>query len=108
MKGCGLDKVDQGAGSAPVRKNVYLCNSCGGGWVSADMDVGVTPFMDVCVHCNRMNAHSLFYKVPQNILASIPARVEWYKPDADELSAASTAMRDHAEKGGLFRRLTEK
>jgi len=88
----------------PLRKNVYLCDGCGAGWVSADMDAGVTPFMDKCPFCKSGMGSSLFYNVPQNILADKPARVEWYKPTEPEKAALTGWKLDHVEKGGLLRR----
>jgi hypothetical protein len=88
-----------------VRKNVYLCNACGGGWVSADLDIGVTPFMDQCPLCGRLEGRSLFYNVPQPILADIPARVEWYKPTHAEKAGLTNMMLSHVQNGGLVRRL---
>lgn len=88
-----------------IRKNVYLCNACGGGWVSADLDKGVTPFMDQCPLCGRLDGQSLFYNVPQAILADIPPRVEWYRPTHAEMAGLANMMLDHVQKGGLMRRL---
>lgn len=86
-----------------VRKNVYLCDVCGAGWVSVDIDEGVTPFMDLCPICRTGMGTSLMYNIPQQILAEKPARIEWRKPTPDEVREASPAARHHNQQGGLFR-----
>lgn len=90
-----------------IRKNVYLCDNCGGGWVSADIDEGVTPFMDLCPICETGMGSSLFYRVPQEILDKKPARVEWRKPTGRELRKAGPGVRHHYEQGGLKRVLVD-
>lgn len=90
--------------SEPVRKNVYLCHDCGAGWCSADMAIGVTPFMDRCPFCKTGMGRSFMYRVPQELLADVPARVEWFKPTEAEIAAMSPAGQDHVRKGGLARR----
>lgn len=86
-----------------VKKNVYLCDDCGGGFVSADLEEGVTPFMTKCVFCGG-TASSLFYNVPQEILANKPARLEWYKPGVREYRKLSDGAKAHVDKGGLISR----
>lgn len=85
------------------RKNVYICPACGHGFVSLDVDEGVTPFMSPCLACGQM-AHSLCYKIPDALLGA-PA-VEWYRPDAEFLARATSATRGHVEMGGLISRRT--
>lgn len=85
------------------RKNVYLCEDCGGGFVSADLEEGVTPFMTKCVLCGG-TASSLFYNVPQQILANLPHRLEWYKPSKREYKKLSLGAQSHVDKGGLISR----
>lgn len=87
------------------RKNLYLCHACGAGWVSTDKADGTTPFIDRCLFCDELRAQSLMYTCPPQFLQEIPARVEWYKPTAEELAIASRPMLEHAAKGGLFRRV---
>lgn len=99
-----MEKESRETNTDHVRKNLYLCGICGCGWVSVNLDKGVTPFMDKCVHCGAM-AESLMFLAPQPLLAKFPAKIGWYKPDEEEIKASSSAMREHARKGGLFRRV---
>lgn len=84
-------------------KNIYLCQDCGRGHVSQDIDNGVTPFMTACLTCNG-TAVSMLYRAPQELLAEIPAAQEWYRPKATELGALSPHTLAHVEKGGLISR----
>jgi hypothetical protein len=86
-----------------VRKNVYLCDKCGAGWISVDLDEGVTPFMDLCPICEESLGTSLMYQIPDSIVGHKPARVEWRKPTPDEVREASPGRQMHYENGGLHR-----
>lgn len=88
------------------KNNVYLCERCGHGFVSRDVDAGVTPMITSCINDDcKGNAVSLFYKVPQEWLAKHNVAVEWYKPVAlDGLPAHSI---EHVQKGGLLSRKTK-
>lgn len=87
------------------KKNVYLCQKCGHGFVSIDVDEGVTPFMTGCLRdgCDGW-AQSTFYRVDP-MLKEIPAALEWYRPTA--LDGLKHRVRLHVEKGGLISRRTE-
>lgn len=66
-----------------ARLNAYVCPDKHR-TVTIDIDEGVTPFMMGCKFpgCGKM-AHSLFYKVPQDITPEY----EWYKPTAEQVEA---------------------
>jgi hypothetical protein len=98
-----FEAKERGAGRGYVRKNVYLCDDCGAGWVSVDIDKGVTPFMDRCPICETGTGTSLFYNVPQEILDRKPARVEWRKPSQKDIRKAGPGLKRHFEQGGLKR-----
>ena len=85
------------------QKNIYLCQDCGRGHVSQDIDNGVTPFMTACLTCNG-TAVSMLYRAPQELLAEIPAAQEWYRPKPAELGALPPHARAHVDKGGLISR----
>lgn len=87
-------------------KNIYLCQDCGRGHVSADVDEGTTPFMTACLHCNG-TAVSMLYRCPQEMLAEIPPAQEWYRPKAIEIGQLSEHQRNHVDKGGLLPRLVD-
>lgn len=95
------------------RENVYTCSKCGGYTVTVDLDEGVTPFMLRCRasgkegDCDGMAQSAMYPNGPRP--ASIPPPAwEWYSPDIKELARSSPAMRDHAQRGGLFLRKREK
>lgn len=87
------------------KKNVYLCKDCGHGYVSQDVDDGVTPFNADCLNCAGM-AQSCFYKIPQDFLAFHAPAVEWYAPSEEDLKALLPMTRAHCDKGGLLSRRT--
>lgn len=85
------------------KKNVYLCEKCGHGYVTLDVDTGVTPFIYKCLRPNcKGSAYSLCYKVPQPILANHKAAVEWYKPE--QTLTLSPSEIEHVGRGGLLPR----
>lgn len=90
-------------GSFKGQRNIYMCASCGHGFVSEDVDDGVTPFATPCLHpgCGGF-AQSFFYRAPQEALARVNPALEWYRPTAVEL--LTPAVRDHVDKGGLISR----
>lgn len=86
--------------------NVYTCPVCAGETVTIDVDEGVTPFMLRCratAGCHGM-AQSSFYR-PRT--GHGEPTWEWYRPTPKQARSAGLAMRDHAEKGGLFIRRRE-
>ncbi len=87
------------------KKNIYLCPSCGHGFVSLDVDDGTTPFMTKCLNCNDM-AQSMFYAAPQEVLARINPALEWYSPSPKSVKKMSPAAQQHCARGGLISRLT--
>lgn len=86
------------------KKNIYLCQYCGRGFVSIDIDDGTTPFMTGCIVC-KGTAVSMMYQCPQVVLAEIPAALEWYKPKALEYPSLPQHTRNHVDKGGLISRV---
>lgn len=87
------------------KKNIYLCPSCGHGFVSLDVDEGTTPFMTKCLNCSDM-AQSMCYAAPQEVLGRIAPALEWYLPSPNAVKKMSPAVKSHVEKGGLISRLT--
>ncbi len=87
------------------KKNIYICPSCGHGFVTVDKDDGTTPFMTDCQRpgCGKA-AHSLFYRCPQDMLADVQPALEWYRPTVLELGDKPPHVLDHIAKGGLLHR----
>lgn len=86
------------------KKNIYLCHDCGQGFVTQDVDNGVTPFMTSCLNpdCGKM-AQSMFYRCPQDMLTDVRPALEWYAPTLEEV-ASRPAVLEHVRKGGLITR----
>jgi hypothetical protein len=87
------------------KKNIYLCRKCGHGFVSIDIDEGVTPFMTNCLRdgCDGW-ANSLLYP-PALVTKDIPAALEWFKPSS--LAGLTSHVKAHVKSGGLISRRTE-
>ena len=90
------------------KKNIYLCRVCGTGFVSEDLEKGVTPFLTTCLNpsCGKL-AHSLCYRCPQEMLHDVKPALEWYRPNPEEMLTADIATTQHVEKGGLISRRTQ-
>lgn len=94
------------AGRAGIgKKNIYICRTCGHGFVTVDRDAGVTPFM---TNCDRAPcaapAYSFFYGAPQEMLKDIEPAYEWYRPSDEELAGKPDPVKDHVAHGGLLMR----
>ena len=87
----------------PGKKNMYVCDTCGGHIITKDIAAGTTPFLIACqaTHGCPGRMGSSFYKVfdPENRLAHTH---EWYKPLLHR--GMSPATQDHVQKGGLLLR----
>lgn len=83
------------------KKNVYLCDACGHGFVSQDLDGGTTPFATPCLQqdCTGM-ATSLMYKIPQEVLTRHEPAVGFRVPPETEV--LTDGERKHVENGGLL------
>lgn len=86
--------------------NVYTCISCGRKAVTVDREEGVTPFTITCPFCEKSEAQSHFYRVPQDL----DPMYEWYKPDEAELGDLMSfeegrdVYDNHIKRGGLVMR----
>lgn len=89
--------------------NGYICESCGKGFLTMDIDEGTTPPFTPCyaTYGCRGVARSMGY--PDN---EPPAELGdpilyWYKPSVAEFRKLSVEMQEHVLRGGLVRRATE-
>ncbi len=82
------------------KKNVYICEHCGHGFVTLDCEEGVTPFMTGCLNCGAL-AKSMMYNIPQQLLGT-PA-VRWIRPKKSTWGRFPPGIQQHLEKGGLIR-----
>lgn len=90
------------------RRNAYFCKSCRRVTITVDIDEGVTPMFNPCVHCGEM-ANSFMYQVPGCMrfdfskgISELPADLEWYKPDKDEMKKLDKGELEHVKNGGLL------
>ena len=95
--------MPQNSNSFYRKKNIYLCPHCGHGYVTIDMDSGVTPFLNPCQQedCHKL-AQSLCYRAPQEMLSEIKPAYEWYRPSEEETAQLGPAMKEHVVRGGLL------
>jgi hypothetical protein len=91
------------------KRNIYLCESCGHGFVSEDIDQGTTPFTMPCLHpgCGQ-RAYSMLYAAPQVVLSKIRPALEFYKPTEVELVGKNDWVKDHVKHGGLLSRVIKR
>lgn len=87
------------------KKNIYMCERCGHGFVTQDVDDGVTPFLTRCLNpeCTGLAA-SFCYQAPQQMLLKIRPALEWYRPTGEALATLDPGVLDHVERGGLITR----
>jgi len=78
-------------------KNRYVCDTCGKGVITVNVDNGTTPFMILCKATKGCKGvmQSSFYQVPQEL----PAQFEWFIPTS--FKGYSREMKEHFLKGGL-------
>jgi hypothetical protein len=89
--------------------NAYICQKCDKGFLTLDVDPGVTPFMIQCLAtegCNGM-AHSQMYPEgdpPADLGEPI---IYWVKPTDTEFAKLPPLLVEHVEKGGLLMKATD-
>jgi hypothetical protein len=88
------------------KKNLYVCETCGGHKVTIDRDEGTTPFIIKCDECGEM-MYSALYDVNQHIRPTH----QWIAPTDEELRIALNVIDNinkrvrlyqHIKAGGLF------
>ena len=97
------------------RINTHVCDSCGKGFKTEMVDIGVTPASLTCHSCNG-DAWSMFFDCPQNVQPDyywfkptdkqLRSQVEWELDwmGAQDLISAEEAFflqKQHVNKGGL-------
>jgi len=91
------------------RRNAYFCNKCKRVTITVDVDNGVTPMFNSCIHCGEM-ASSFMYQIPgcmrfgfkEGKMVTLEADLEWYKPNGSELKKLPSYEKEHVNKGGLL------
>lgn len=93
-----VDKLDGLDGGS--RRNSYICKTCGGVYVTVDIDPGVTPMFMRCYATEGCEgeAHSTMYSGAP----AIDPTLEWYRPETTK--GQNPAMVDHLRQGGLVHR----
>ena len=95
------------------RRNAYFCKNCRKVTITVDVNEGVTPAFIQCPHCNKDMASSFMYQIPGCMMfeyvpgigmQELPADLEWYKPQANEIALLSDAEKEHVNNGGLLSR----
>jgi hypothetical protein len=91
------------------RYNAYICNTCGKGFLTLDIDPGTTPFMSPCLAtegCTGM-AQSMGYPEGEPPAHLGDPIIHWVKPTEEELLRLPPQLVEHVERGGLIRKATE-
>lgn len=91
------------------RYNGYICEKCDKGWLTLDIDQGVTPMFSPCFATEGCDgqAHSMGYPQgdpPAQLGAPI---IHWYKPTEGEFKQLTPELQDHVRRGGLIRKATK-
>lgn len=91
------------------RYNAYVCETCGGAFLTMDVDRGVTASMSRCFATEgcRGVAHSAGYPEGEPPAELGDPIFYWHKPSEKEFSQLSYEMQEHVREGGLVRRVTE-
>lgn len=89
----------------PRRFNGYKCDTCGGAWLTVDLDDGVTPMFSPCFRTEGCEGRAVSMGYPPGPPpTSLPLLIEWYQPT--NLRGLDPVLRDHVQRGGLMRRAT--
>lgn len=110
VKGSRLrDRIEKIQNSFAGRYNAYLCGTCDSGYVTLDVDPGVTPMFGPCFATQGCDgvARSAGYPdgdPPEDLGRPI---VHWVRPTEEELKSLSPSLQQHVAQGGLIRRPTE-
>lgn len=91
------------------RFNAYLCDTCGKGYLTLDVDRGTTPMFTPCFATQDCKgpAMSAGYPDGRPPLELGDPIIYWYKPNKAEFSQLSFEMQEHVRNGGLVRKATE-
>lgn len=100
----GLSELKYFAG----RYNGYICETCDKGFLTLDVDHGVTPMFSPCFATQGCEgrAHSMGYPKGEPPAFLGEPIIHWVKPSDTEIASLEPALKDHVLKGGLIRRPT--
>lgn len=103
-----LPSIDE-AFKYPLRYNGYICERCGKGYLTLDIDNGVTPMFMPCLATQGCEgrAHSMMYPEGEPPAELGEPIIHWYKPTGEEFKKLSPAVQQHVSRGGLARKATE-
>ena len=82
------------------RINQYVCEMCGLGIITVDLEEGVTPFALVCRATNDCEG-KMYSRMYEKVKQSLIPEFGWYKPN---LADVEDFQRPHIEAGGLLLR----
>jgi hypothetical protein len=99
-----IDEVSRFSG----RYNGYICDKCDKGFLTLDIDEGVTPMFSPCFATEGCNgrAHSMGYPEGEPPAYLGEPIIHWYKPKQEEMVQFPFEIRHHIERGGLVRKAT--
>lgn len=90
------------------RFNGYICDTCDKGFLTLDIDRGVTPMFSPCFATEGCagRAHSMMYPPGEPPAELGEPIIYWYKPNDEEFKKLPPSVQDHVRRGGLARKAT--
>lgn len=91
------------------RFNAYLCDTCGKGYLTLDVDRGTTPMFAPCFAtqgCKGPAMSAGYPEGPPPLELGDPI-IYWHNPGQAEFDKLSLEMQDHVRNGGLVRKATD-
>lgn len=103
------DRILEIQGTLSGRYNGYICETCRNGFLTLDVDRGITPMLLKCFATEGCSgvARSMGYPdgpPPEELGEPI---IYWYKPSKEEFNKLSLEMQEYVRGGGLVRKATE-
>jgi hypothetical protein len=91
------------------RYNGYICAKCGKGFLTLDVDPGVTPMFSRCFATEgcRGQARSMGYPDGEPDPSLGDPIIHWVKPSPAEFKKLPRPVQEHVLRGGLVRKATD-
>jgi hypothetical protein len=89
--------------------NGYICAKCHKGFLTLDVDMGVTPMFSQCFATEGCSgqARSMGYPDGEPPEALGDPIIHWVRPSEEEFKHLPPQLKEHVAQGGLIRKATE-
>lgn len=103
-----VEVLDEPSSGFAGRYNGYICEKCNKGYLTLDVDNGVTPMFMPCFATQGCDgrAHSLGYPNGEPPAFLGEPVIHWVRPSKQEFMNLPASLRDHVRQGGLIRKAT--